>query len=69
MTIVTKDLNLKEVIAKYPEIPRLIILKTDAQRRGVYYTERALSVLDERLHAISGDPYLRRARRHHFAPS
>jgi hypothetical protein len=43
-----------EVVQKYPEIPPLVILKADVQRRGVFYTERALSALDPELHATTG---------------
>jgi biotin synthase-related radical SAM superfamily protein len=48
------NLTFQEVVNKYPEIPRLLILKTDVQRRGVHYTEQALSVLDPELHSITG---------------
>lgn len=47
-------LNLDEVAAKYPQIPRLIILKTDIQRRGVHYTERALGMVDPAVHQLAG---------------
>lgn len=50
------ELTLSEVVAKYPDVPRLIALKIDAQRRGVHYTERALASLDERVQMRS--PYL-----------
>lgn len=45
---------LDEVAARYPDVPRLIILKTDVQRRGVYYGEGALELLDEKLHQTTG---------------
>lgn len=48
------ELTFSEVVAKHPDVPRLIILKTDVQRRGVFYTERALSVLDEKRHSVTG---------------
>lgn len=32
--------SLQDVIAHYPEVPRLIIIKTDVQRRGVFYKRR-----------------------------
>jgi len=50
----TSKLSLDEVAAKYPQFPRLIILKTDIQRRGVHYTERALSVADPTIHQLAG---------------
>jgi hypothetical protein len=42
------------VSARYPDVPRLIVLKTDVQRRGVFYTEAALSLLDEAKHQTTG---------------
>jgi hypothetical protein len=38
--------GLREVIKKYPEIPPLVILKADVQRRGVIMTEQALRGVD-----------------------
>ena len=46
--------TLAEVAAAHPDVPRLIVLKTDVQRRGVFYTDRALSVLDPKIHSITG---------------
>ncbi len=43
-----------ELAARYPDVPRLIIVKTDVQRRGVHYAENALGLLDERLHQTTG---------------
>jgi len=48
------DLTFTEVVQKYPELPRLVILKTDVQRRGVHYTASALSALDPDVHSITG---------------
>ena len=45
-----KELSLKEVINKYPDVSPFIIIKTDAQRRGVDYTEAALSRVDVNVH-------------------
>jgi hypothetical protein len=45
---------LDEVAGRYPDVPRLIILKTDVQRRGVFYADAALELLDERLHQTTG---------------
>jgi hypothetical protein len=49
--------SLKEVIQKYPDIPPLLILKIDVQRRGVVYTEAALAKLDPKIHQtnLGGD--------------
>ncbi len=49
-----QELTLQEVADKYPEIPRLIIIKTDVHRRGVYYTDRALDRVDPALHQTGG---------------
>lgn len=44
----------EQVARRYPDVPRLIILKTDVQRRGVFYTDAAVGLLDERLHQTTG---------------
>ena len=49
---VKTDLDI--VSARYPDVPRLIILKTDVQRRGVFYTDAAIELLDEALHQTTG---------------
>jgi len=46
--------TLAEVVAAHPDVPRLIILKTDVQRRGAFYTESALSVLDPKILSTTG---------------
>jgi hypothetical protein len=46
--------ELDEVTARYPDVPRLIVIKTDVQRRVVFYSDAALALLDERLHQTSG---------------
>lgn len=48
------QLSFEEVAAKYSQFPRLVLLKTDIQRRGVHYTERALSVVDPAIHQLGG---------------
>lgn len=48
------SLTLDEVVEKYPEVPRLIAIKIDVQRRGVHYTYRALSRLDKESHQLRG---------------
>lgn len=45
-------LSREEVAQKYPEVPRLIVLKIDVQRRGVAYADRALARADESLHQM-----------------
>lgn len=47
-------LTLDEVVEKYPDVPRLIAIKIDVQRRGVHYTDRALSRLDNEAHQLRG---------------
>lgn len=47
-------MSFEEVAAKYPSFPRLVMLKTDIQRRGVYYTKRALDVVDPDVHQLAG---------------
>jgi hypothetical protein len=53
-SIINKDLTLDEVVEKYTDIPRLIIIKIDVQRRGVHYTDKALEKLDPSRHQIRG---------------
>ena len=36
-----KELSIEEVFAKYPEIPKFVILKTDVHRRGYILSEKA----------------------------
>jgi len=45
---------LEEIVRRYPDVPRLIILKADVQRRGVYYTDEAIALLDPARHQTSG---------------
>jgi biotin synthase-related radical SAM superfamily protein len=47
-------LSFEEVAAKYPEFPRLVMLKTDIHRRGVYYTSDALGAVDPNKHQLGG---------------
>lgn len=48
------ELSRHEVEAKNPQVPPLVILKIDVQRRGVHYTEKALSILDPVKHQTNG---------------
>jgi len=45
---------LDEVCAKHPDVPRLVVVKTDVQRRGVFYTDAALERLDPERHQTTG---------------
>ena len=47
-------LSFEEVAAKYPDFPRLIMLKTDIHRRGVFYTDKALARVDPERHQTGG---------------
>lgn len=46
------DLTLNEVVEEYPEVPRLVALKIDVKRRGVFYTDAALSAVDPTRHML-----------------
>ncbi|MFZ4859064.1 MAG: radical SAM protein [Desulfuromonadaceae bacterium] len=50
VTAQKREPDLGEIIARYPDIPPLIITKIDVQRRGVHYTDRALTVMDAARH-------------------
>jgi hypothetical protein len=41
------ELSREEIIIKYPDVPRLIILKLDVQRRGIELTENALNAVQD----------------------
>jgi len=46
--------TLTDVLANHPEMPRLVALKIDVQRRGVHYTRRALELVDPAKHQLRG---------------
>lgn len=46
--------SLDEVVAQYPNFPKLIALKIDVHRRGVHYTQRALANVDPEKHQVYG---------------
>lgn len=48
------ELSFEEVVKKYPQIPRLIVLKIDVQRRGVYYTGEAIKKIDPDKYQLTG---------------
>lgn len=56
-SIRTGEPTLDEVIANYSDIPRLVALKIDVQRRGVHYTERAEAAVDPSVHQLRS-PYI-----------
>ena len=45
-----KELSIFDVIQKYPEVSPFVIIKTDAQRRGLKYTEAALERVNPKIH-------------------
>jgi hypothetical protein len=53
------EFSVSELRASFPDFPYLVLLKLDAQRRGVAYTPEALSVLDPAVHmtAVRSDYY------------
>jgi hypothetical protein len=50
----SRSSQLDEVLARHPEVPRLIAVKIDAQRRGVHYTDRAVAAVDPERHQLRG---------------
>ncbi|AGK98501.1 radical SAM protein [Clostridium pasteurianum] len=48
------ELQFKDIVEKYPQIPRFLILKIDVQRRGVYYTQNALNKIDPNIYQLIG---------------
>lgn len=48
------ELQFKDIVEKYPQIPKLLILKIDVQRRGVYYTQNALNKIDPDVYQLIG---------------
>lgn len=53
-----KELSLTEVQLKYPEMPKLIVLKTDVSRRGLIYTNRALETVDPTIHHVEPTEFM-----------
>ncbi|MCI1946074.1 radical SAM protein [Clostridium luticellarii] len=49
-----EELKFEDVVEKYPQIPRLLILKIDVQRRGVYYTQNVLDKIDPDVYQLIG---------------
>lgn len=46
--------TLDDALAMHPEVPRLVAIKIDAQRRGVHYTDRAIATIDSEKHQLRG---------------
>lgn len=51
------NLSYFDVVREHPDVPPLVILKMDVQRRGVHYTKKALSAVDESVHQLRS-PYI-----------
>ena len=48
-----KELSLKEVQERYPDIPKSMILKVDLQRRGLTYSDAAVAKIDPDIHLVN----------------
>jgi hypothetical protein len=47
-----EELSIDEVIAKHPDVPKFVIIKTDLNRRGYKLTEAAQARLDPKIHQV-----------------
>lgn len=47
-----KELSRKEIENKYPNVPKLLILKTDVSRRGLVYSDDAMNLVDPSIHHV-----------------
>lgn len=54
VTRIEEGPTLDEVVARHPEVPRLVAIKIDVQRRGVHYTDRAVAAIDPARHQLRG---------------
>lgn len=45
--------SLREIINKYPTVSPFVIIETDVNRRGVFYTDAALTKLNPRIHKVN----------------
>ena len=50
-----KEPSLKDVQAKYSDLPKSWILKADIQRRGLTYTKAAVDKIDPNIHVVNSD--------------
>lgn len=53
-----KELSRKAVEEKYPEVPKIIILKTDVSRRGLLYSQKALDKVDPAVHHVEPQEFM-----------
>ncbi len=57
----SRELTFKDCVEKYPDVPKFIVLKLDAQRRGVTFTERALEAAQDPKYQHAGPAIYGRA--------
>ncbi len=57
----THELTFKDCVEKYPEVPKFIVLKLDAQRRGVTFTPGALEAAQDPKYQHAGPAIYGRA--------
>jgi hypothetical protein len=48
------ELPFEDVVAKYPQLPKLNLLKTDIQRRGVFFSRSTLDHVDSEFYQVTG---------------
>lgn len=53
-----KELSRKEIEQKYPNVPKITILKTDASRRGLLYTDKAFELVDPSHHHVEPQEFM-----------
>lgn len=49
----SEELSAKEVIKKYPDVPKFVVYKTDIQRRGVVFSKEAMKLFDPKVHSAA----------------
>ncbi len=54
VTRIDEEPGLEDVLAQHPDVPRLVAIKIDVQRRGVHYTDRAVAAIDPEKHQLRG---------------
>ncbi|MDP5240810.1 radical SAM protein [Uliginosibacterium sp. 31-16] len=52
-----EESSFEDTLAAHPDFPRLVALKIDVQRRGVFYTPRAEAAVDPAIHQLRS-PYI-----------
>lgn len=49
-----REVPLREIIQKYPEVSPYVIIKIDTQRRGLAYSDAALAAVNPKIHQVAG---------------